>query len=86
MHWDAERMEVMTADDKIMDMYHAIQDEDGDQDLVNDFARKILLNFAQVTGTNFGAKPAARATKVQETDAAFFFQIYYCFKTKPNWH
>jgi hypothetical protein len=24
MHWDAERMEVMTADDKIMDMYHAI--------------------------------------------------------------
>jgi SPX domain protein involved in polyphosphate accumulation len=70
VRWDAERMEVLTADDEIMDMYHSIYDEDDDQDLVDDFTRKILLDFAEVTGTSFGAKPAARATKVQETDAA----------------
>jgi hypothetical protein len=74
VRWDSERMEVMTADDEIMDMYHSIYDEDDDQDLVDDFARKILLDFAEVTGANIaGAKPAARATKVQETDAASLF-------------
>jgi hypothetical protein len=78
-------MEVMTADDEIMDMYHSMYDEDDDQDLVDDFARKILLDFAEVTGTHFGAKPAARAIKVQETDAAsLFFSIYYPFKKKSN--
>jgi hypothetical protein len=66
-------MEVMTADDEIMDMYHTIYNEDDDQDLVDDFARKVLLDFAEVTGATFGAKPAARATKVQETDAASLF-------------
>jgi hypothetical protein len=73
VRWDAERMEVMTADDEIMVMYHLIYDEDDDQDLVDDFARKILLDFAEVTGANFGTKPAARTTKVQETDAASLF-------------
>jgi hypothetical protein len=28
-------MEVMTADDEILDMYHTIYDEDDDQDLVD---------------------------------------------------
>jgi hypothetical protein len=74
VRWDSERMEVMTADDEIMDMYHSIYDDDDDQDLVDDFARKILLDFAEVTGANSaGAKPAARATKVQETDAVSLF-------------
>jgi hypothetical protein len=73
VRWDSERMEVMTADDEIMDMYHTIYDEDDDQDLVDDFARKVLLDFGEVTGATFGAKPAARATKVQETDAASLF-------------
>jgi hypothetical protein len=38
--WDPERMEVMTADDEILDMYHTIYDEDDDQDLVDEFAKK----------------------------------------------
>jgi hypothetical protein len=70
--WDAERMEVMTADDEIMDMYH-IYDADDDQDLADDFARKVLLEFAEVEGTHFSSKPAARATKVQEKDASSLF-------------
>jgi SPX domain protein involved in polyphosphate accumulation len=39
--WDAERMEVMTADDEILDMYRSIYDEEDDQDLVDEFAKKI---------------------------------------------
>jgi hypothetical protein len=66
-------MEVMTADDEIMDMYHSIYDEDDDQDLVDEFARKILLDFAEVNGTHFASKPAARATKVQKADASSLF-------------
>jgi hypothetical protein len=74
--WDAERMEVMTADDKILDMYHTIYDEDNDQDLVDEFAKKILLDFAGVDGSHQIAKPAARATKVQEKDASSLFSRY----------
>jgi hypothetical protein len=66
-------MEVMTADDEIMDMYHSIYDADDDQDLADDFARKILLDFAEVDNTHFTAKHAARATKVQEKDASLLF-------------
>jgi hypothetical protein len=71
--WDASSMEVMTADGKILDMYHSIYDEVDDQDLVNEFAWKILLDFAVVNGSNEIAKPAARATKVQEKDASSLF-------------
>jgi hypothetical protein len=46
-------MEVMTADDEILDMYHSTYEEDDDQDLVDEFARKVLLDFAEVDGTNF---------------------------------
>jgi hypothetical protein len=70
--WDAERMEVMTADDKILDMYRSIYDEEDDQDLVNEFAKKILLDFAEINGLHLIAKPAARAIKVQEKDASLF--------------
>jgi hypothetical protein len=71
--WDAERMEVMTADDEILDMYRSIYDEEDDQDLVNEFAKKILLDCAEVNGSHVFAKPAARATKVQEKDASSLF-------------
>jgi hypothetical protein len=46
VRWDAERMEVMTADDDILDMYRSLYDEDDEHDLVDDFARKVLLDFA----------------------------------------
>jgi hypothetical protein len=71
--WDVERMEVMTADDEILDMYCSIYDEDDDFDLVNEFAKKILLDFAEVDGAHLSTKPAARATKVQEKDASSLF-------------
>jgi hypothetical protein len=71
--WDAERMEVMTADDEILDMYRTIYDEDDDQDLVDEFAKKILLDFAEVDGAHLTTKPAARVTKVQEKDASSLF-------------
>jgi hypothetical protein len=73
VRWDAECMEVMTADDEIMDMYHLIYDADDDHDLADDFARKVLLDFAEVDGTHFTAKPAARATKVQEKETLSLF-------------
>jgi hypothetical protein len=66
-------MEVMTADDEILDMYHLIYEEDEDQDLVDEFAWKVLLDFAKVDGTNFTAKPAAKAMKVQEKDVSSLF-------------
>jgi hypothetical protein len=71
--WDAERMEVMTADDEILDMYRSMYEEDDDHDLVDDFAKKILLDFAEVEGAHLIMKPAARATKVQEKDASSLF-------------
>jgi hypothetical protein len=71
--WDAERMEVMTADDEILDMYRSMYEEDDDHDLVDDFAKKILLDFAEVEGAHLIMKPAARATKVQEKDVSSLF-------------
>jgi hypothetical protein len=71
--WDAERMEVMTADDEILDMYRSIYDEEDDQDLVDEFAKKILLDFAEINGAHLIVKPSARATKVQEKDASSLF-------------
>jgi hypothetical protein len=66
-------MEVMTADDEILDMYRSIYDEEDDQDLVDEFAKKILLDFAEINGAHLIVKPSARATKVQEKDASSLF-------------
>jgi hypothetical protein len=73
VRWDAERMEVMTADDDILDMYRSLYDEDDEHDLVDDFARKVLLDFAEVGGSHANPQPAARAIKVQEHDASSLF-------------
>ena len=73
VRWDAERMEVMTADDDILDMYRSLYDEDDEHDLVDDFARKVLLDFAEAGGSHANPQPAARATKVQERDASSLF-------------
>jgi hypothetical protein len=71
--WDPERMEVTTADDEILEMYQSIYEEDDDQDLVDEFARKVLLDFAEVDGAPLALKPAAKATKVQEKEASSLF-------------
>jgi hypothetical protein len=81
--WDAERMEVTTADDDILDMYRSLYDEDDEHDLVNDFARKVLLDFAEVGGSHANPQPAARATKVQERDASSLFSRS-TIASKPN--
>jgi hypothetical protein len=73
VRWDAERMEVMTADDDILDMYRSLYDEDDEHDLVDDFARQVLLDFAEVGGSQANPQPAARAIKVQERDASSLF-------------
>jgi hypothetical protein len=72
--WDPERLEVVTADDEIMDLYNSVYQEDDDQALADDFARRILLDFAEMMELDLHAKKdVAQATKVQEKDVASLF-------------
>jgi hypothetical protein len=72
--WDPERLEVVTADDEIMDLYNSVYHDDDSQALADDFARRIILDFAEMMAINLHAeKDVAQATKVQEKDASSLF-------------
>jgi hypothetical protein len=83
--WDPERLEVVTADDEIMDLYNLVYRDDDDQALADDFARRILLDFADLMALDLNAKKdVAQAIKVQEKDASSLFSCSTIATTTGN--